>query len=277
MKKTRLFLISAAILAALILTVSFCYAQESDYKIGPEDVLQISVWGNEQLTREVVVRPDGKISYPLLGDLKVSGLCPMEVKEIISSTLIDYVSNPEVTVIVQDINNYKVYITGSVSSPGVFSLKRRTNLLQLLIMAGGLELAKQANLAKAYILRKGERLAVDFEKLISEGDMENNIDLLPEDIIYIPDNFSSRITVVGEVITPNTIPFRKGITILDAVLMAGGPTGDADLNDTKLVRMKNGHEKKLKVALKDIMKKGQLENNVNLEPGDTIIIPASIF
>ena len=251
--------------------------KKNDYKIGAEDVLHISVWGNEQLTREVIVRPDGKISYPLLDDLSVTGLTPLQVKKIITKKLTDYVSEPEVTVIVQAINNYKVYIMGAVDSPGLFNLRRETNLLQLLAMVGGLRLAESANLKKAYILRGKQRVPVDFEKLIEEGDITQNIDLFPDDIIYIPDNFEKRISVVGEVTTPGTITYRKGITVLDAVLMSGGPTEEADLNDTKIVRKKENKEDLLDIELKDVMKKGKMEYNLALEPGDTIIVPASIF
>jgi|GEM_PF-193517 len=255
--------------------------QDDNYRIGPEDVLFISVWRNDQLSREVVVRPDGKISFPLLDDLPVAGLTPLQVKETITKKLAQFVEDPEVTVILQAINSYKVYISGNPSLAGVVNLKRKTNLFQLLAMIEEKKaLSEAVDLKKAYILRGGNRLSVDFEKLLEEGDVTQNIEILPDDMIYLPDNFDQRITVIGEVATPRVIPFQRGIRVLDAVLMAGGPTEDADLNDTKIVRPKSGEEEKtetIRVKLKDVIKKGKLQYNLTLQPKDTIIIPARVF
>ena len=266
-----------------IISAKILYAQTNDsnvpndYKIGAEDILHISVWENEHLNREVFVRPDGKISFPLVDDIKVNGLTAIEIKEIITRKLTDFISTPEVTVIVNSINNYKVYVMGAVNTPGEFSLKRKTNLLQFLTTVGGLTLAENADLKKAYILRGKKRLPVDFTKLIKEGDVTQNVDLLPDDTIYIPDNFGKRITVIGEVTTPGTVTFKDSITVLDAVLMSGGPTEDADLNDTKVVRKKADREETLKIRLKDIIKKGKLASNIKLEPGDIVVVPGSLF
>jgi polysaccharide export outer membrane protein len=266
------------------------YAQTDDYKIGAEDVLQISVWGNENLNQEVIVRPDGKISFPLVNDIKVIGLTTTKLRDILTERLTSFMSNPEVAVIVKNINSYKVYVMGAVTSQGVINLKSKTNLLQLMAMTGGLALAENADLKRACILRGKNRLPVDFEKLIHEGDASQNIDLLPDDVIYVPDSFANRITVIGEVKLPGTVTYKDGITVLDAVLMAGGPTDDANLNGTKIVRKISPQGKALlrkgnpdstsqliRVRLKDIMEKGKLEENIRLEPGDTIHIPASIF
>ncbi|MEW6378732.1 MAG: polysaccharide biosynthesis/export family protein [bacterium] len=256
---------------------------DDDYKIGAEDVLQISVWGNEHLNQEVIVRPDGKISFPLVNDLRIIGLTTEDLRKIITEKLASFISNPEVSVVVKGINSYKIYVIGAASSPGVIVLKRKTNLLQFLAMSGGLTLAQNADLKKAYILRNNKRLPVDFEKLVEEGDINQNVDLLPDDVIYIPDNFPKRITIIGEVKAPGTITYKNGITVLDAVLMTGGPTEDADLNDTRIVRKtlqgnsKEGKAAVIKVKLKDIMKKGKLEKNIKLEPGDTVHVPAGIL
>jgi len=253
------------------------HVQDDTYKIGAEDVLDISVWENKQLATKVTVRPDGKISFPLLDDLKVEGLTAIEVKEMITEKLTHFMSKPQVTVTIESINSCKVYVMGAVSSPGVLNLKRKTNLLQLLAMVGGLALTETADLQKAYILRKGHRLPVDFVRLVENGDVTQNVDLLPDDVIYIPDNFDKRITVIGEVVGPKTINFKNGITALDAVLMSGGPTTDADLNGTKIVRKKASQEEILKVELNKVMKKGKLEDNLKLMPGDVIIVPASML
>ncbi len=269
------------IIVFIILGTSSLYAQKDaqkdDYKIGAEDILLISVWENSALTLEVIVRPDGKISYPLLDDISVENLTVLEVKEIITKKLSEFVTNPQVTVILRSVNNYKIFVLGAVDSPGVINLRRQTTLLQLLAMVGGQSLFTRTDLSRSYILRNGEKLPMDFEKLIDEGDISQNIILLPDDIIFFPDNFYKRITIIGEVMTPQTIPYRKGLTILDAVLSVGGPTVDADLNNTKIIRKKDEEEVKLNIRLKDIIKKGNLEENFEIQPGDSIIIPSGFF
>lgn len=279
---TAILLFSVLLLSSMIIPKNLHaqpddFNESNDYKIGAEDVLQISVWENEHLNRQVFVRPDGKISFPLVDDLAVAGLSTMEIKKIITEKLTRFINNPEVTVTIKIMNNYKVYFMGAVNVPGVYNLKRKTSLLQLFAMAGGLSLAKNIDLQKAYILREKKRLAVDFEKLIEEGDVTQNVELLPDDVIYIPDNYARRITVIGEVASPGTVVFKDGITVLDAVLMSGGATEDADMNDTIIVRETPEREEIIRIRLKDIIKKGKLESNIKLEPGDKVVVPASLF
>jgi len=272
-----LFLLLATLVFLSMADKQKLYAQNSDYRIGPEDVISISIWENQNLNSVVTVRPDGKISFPLLDDVKVEGLTAVEVKKIITEGLTRYMSKPVVTVTIQSIDSYKVYIMGAVSSPGVLSLKRKTNLLQLLAMVGGLTLVESANLQKAYLLRNDHHLPVDFSKLVEQGDTTQNVDLLPDDVIYIPNSFARRITVIGEVASPQSITFKNGITALDAVLMSGGPTEDAYLNGTTIITKRADQEKTLKVKLNDVMKKGKLEENMKLEPGDMVIVPACVI
>lgn len=279
---TAIVVFSAVLVSSLIIPKNLhahtdAINESNDYKIGAEDVLHISVWENEHLNRDVFVRPDGKISFPLVDDIEVNGLTAMEVKDIITQKLVRFINSPEVTVTIKNMNNYKVYVMGAVNVPGVYNLKRKTSLLQLFAMAGGLSLAKNIDLQKAYILRNKKRLDVDFEKLIEEGDVTQNVELFPNDVIYIPDNYARRITVVGEVASPGTVVFNEGITVLDAVLMSGGPTEDADLNDTKVVRERPEREDIIRIRLKDIIKKGKLESNIKLEPGDKVVVPVGFF
>lgn len=271
------FFIIFGVIICLLGSGAKCSASEEDYKIGAEDVLHLSVWGNDQLNKQVIVRPDGKLSFPLVDDIQVSGLTCLEVKKIIEKKIIAFVTNPQVTVIVENINNYKVYVIGSAGAPGVLNLKRKTTLLQLLAMVGGPNLAEEADLEGAYVLRGTERLLVDFERLIEKGDITQNIELLPDDVVYIPDNFDKRITVVGEVAKPGIVTFRKNITLLDAVLMSGGITEDADAADTKIIRKTAQKEEIIKVNLKEVIKKGKVKDNVDLRPRDLIVVPARVF
>ena len=107
------------------------------YRIGPEDMLQISVWKNEAMTRTIPVRPDGKISLPLLNDVQAAGLTALELREVLAQKLGEYIPSPEVSVIVSDVRSFKVSVIGEVARAGRFELKSSTSVLDALALAGG--------------------------------------------------------------------------------------------------------------------------------------------
>ncbi len=113
-------------------------ANPPDYRIGSEDTLKISVWKNEELSPTVQVRPDGKISLPLLHDIQAAGLTPDELRDIIAKGLVNYVNNPEVAVIVTEVKSFKVSILGEVGRPGRYDLKSHHTVLDVIALAGGL-------------------------------------------------------------------------------------------------------------------------------------------
>jgi polysaccharide biosynthesis/export protein len=250
-------------------------ADEEPYLIGVEDELFISAWDNAQLTLTVTVRPDGKISYPLLGDLQAEGLTPEKMAENIQGKLASFITKPVVTVTVTNINSLKVYVFGEVQKPGMVTLKRNTTILQLLSLIGGV--MDTADLTKASLIRKDQAVDVNFYRLVKEGDLSQNIDLQKDDTILIPDNFDKRITIVGEVKNPKVIHFRKELTIMDAVLEAGGFTEYAKTDRVKISRRFNNQKKILEVDFKAMLKKAKSEMNIPLMPGDTIIIPESLL
>ena len=255
------------------------------YVIGDEDMLQISVWGNPELNIQVPVRPDGMISVPLIGDIKASGQQPRELKALIERELEKFVKAPTVSVIVTAVNSFKVYVLGegitgvtgaspSGTMSGVITLRRNTTLMQLLAQLGSM---KNADLNNAYLLRDGKRLDNDFFKLMVKGEFSQDIPLKPNDVIFIPDNFDKRITVVGAVKTPNTLQYREGLTALDAVLGAGGFTEFASLNNVIVVRREGDQVSTIEVRLKDVTKDGDISKNVLLRPGDHIIVKTGLF
>ena len=127
-------------------------AAPAEYVIGPEDVLQISVWKNETLSRVVPVRPDGKISMPLLHDVQASGLTAMQLRDKISRALGEFMPNPEVSVIVTDVRSFRVSVMGEVQRPGVLMLKSSTTVLEAIAMAGGFR--DFASPSKIVVVRK---------------------------------------------------------------------------------------------------------------------------
>ena len=249
---------------------------DQGYRIGDEDVLQISVWGNPELNMQVPVRPDGMISFPLVGDVKARGVRPQELKTILERDLSNFIKDPTVSVIVTEINSFKVYVIGEgiTTGPGVITLKRNTSLLQLLAQLGSL---KNADLNNAFILRDDKKLNNDFSKLALKGDISQDIQLLPNDIVFIPDNFEKRITVVGEVKTPGTLTYREGLTAVDAILNSGGFTEFAKENDVIIVRKEAHSVKRIEAELKDVIKNGETNKDVLLKPGDLIIVKTGIF
>jgi len=159
-----------------------------DYVIGPDDVLTIVFWREQDLSSEVAVRPDGKISLPLLNDIQASGLTPEQLRGNLTQAANRYVEDPAVTVVVKAINSRKVFITGLVGKPGPYALSSPTTVLQLIAMAGGVqEYAKEERIV---VMRteNGRTVSHKFNyKQVSEGkNLQQNIELKPGDTIIVP-------------------------------------------------------------------------------------------
>ncbi len=280
---------------ALLLSITMISkASAEGYVIGEEDMIQISVWGNADLSVTVPVRPDGMLSMPLVGDIKASGLTPLELKKSLEKELGRYVKAPVVSVIVTAINSFKVYIfgdgaskvllpaasapggaapSGGTSSSGQITLRRHTTLLQLLAQLGSLS---EIDLGNAYLLRDGTKLPVNFEQLMKSGDYSQDVALQANDVIYLPGGYTNRIRVTGAVRTPGSIPYAEGMTALDAVLSAGGFTEFASQNDVLVVRKEGKEATKINVRLKDVMN-GKNSKNVLLKPGDIVMVQTGFF
>lgn len=171
-------------------------ANNSEYRIGVDDVVKVDVWKNPDLSVEVPVRPDGMISVPLIGDVGVGGKVPAEVAEIIKEKLSVYIRKPRVTVIMAQLNSHA---------------------------------------------------------------------------------FLSRVRVTGAVNEPMTLEYRQGLTVMDAILEAGGLSKFASANKTKLYRKLDDTSSVYPVKLNDILKKGDLRTNFDLAPGDVITVPERLF
>ena len=159
-----------------------------DYVIGVEDVLFVSVWKNPDLSREVPVRPDGKITLPLIDDISAVGLTPSQLKEVLTERWKSYITGPEVSVIVTQVNSLKVYMVGEVAKPGILQLKSRTRLLQALSLAGGF--TSFADRSKIVVMRSngtGEtRMEFNYKKILSGDRPSDNIYLKPGDTVIVP-------------------------------------------------------------------------------------------
>jgi len=159
-----------------------------EYTIGADDVLSVVFWRDKELTSEVTVRPDGKISLPLLNDVQATGLTPAQLKDRIVEESKKYVEDPNVTVVVKDIKSRKVFITGEVRKPGPYPLTGSTTVLQMISISGGL--ADFAKPDKISIVRveNGKPVSYKFNyKQVIEGKkLVQNIELKPGDTIVVP-------------------------------------------------------------------------------------------
>src|SRR5262245_26243515 len=161
---------------------------DAGYKIGPQDVLRVDVWKETEISRSVPVRPDGKISLPLLNDVQAAGLTAMELANTISEGLKKFINNPQVTVSVSEINSRRVYVTGEVNKPGAFPLLPNMTVLQALTSAGGFtQFARTKNI---YVLRgengKQVKHPFNYKDVINGKKPEDNIALQPGDTIVVP-------------------------------------------------------------------------------------------
>jgi len=161
---------------------------DGDYKIGPEDVLDIAVWNNPAVSRAVQVRPDGKISLPLLNDVPVAGLTPMQLRDVLTKKLVEYVPAPEVSVIVREVRSFNVSVIGEIRTPGRYELKSRTTVLDVLARAG--PFSDFASRARIFVLRPNgttmKRIPFNYNKVIAaDGEAENFL-VQPGDIVVVP-------------------------------------------------------------------------------------------
>jgi polysaccharide export outer membrane protein len=160
----------------------------ADYVIGAEDMLQVSVWKNESLSRQLPVRPDGKISMPLLHDIQAAGLTPMQLRDKIATALSEFMPNPEVSVTVLEVRSYRVSVLGEVQRPGVLQLRAPTTVLEALALAGGFR--DFASPSKIVIFRKDDRgqtqrLRFNYNRAVGSG-AEDNVTLQSGDVVVVP-------------------------------------------------------------------------------------------
>lgn len=159
-----------------------------EYIFGPEDVIEISVWKDESLTKQIVVCPDGKISFPLIGEIQASGLTVQQLQHKITKEIAKFVPDPTVTVLVLKVHSYKIYVVGKVNKPGEYITGTRTDVMQALSMAGGL--TPFASPRKIVILRRErgleKKIQFNYNQVIKGKHLEQNIILKRGDVVVVP-------------------------------------------------------------------------------------------
>lgn len=159
-----------------------------NYQLGPEDVIDVAVWKEPELTKQIVIRPDGKISFPLIGEIQAAGKTVRQLREGISERLEKYVTEAQVTVILLKAQHYRIYVLGKVNKPGEFVVARPATVMQALAMAGGL--TPFASPGKIVILRRnGDKEQVfpfDYKAVAKGQSLDQNRILLPGDVVVVP-------------------------------------------------------------------------------------------
>lgn len=177
-----------AFFVMIIMLVCPIFAE--DYKLGPGDVLTINVWGYENLeVKELAVRPDGKISFPMAGDVQAQGKSVIEVTEELTASLGKYLKDPQVAVNVLKFRTTRVYVLGNVNKPGMYEIEKQHNLLDAIGMAEGY--TDKAAKKKIFIIHKDttkETTKVNLVNLLNKGDMTQNYALADGDVVYLADN-----------------------------------------------------------------------------------------
>jgi len=161
-----------------------------EYIVGPEDILEITVWKNPELSKEVQVRPDGRISLPLLGDLSAVGKTPVQLTDEISAGLKKYMEHPTISMTVKDVQSYQIYVLGEVNRPGKYPLKSKTTLLQGITVAGGFTgVAAKNSIVIFRFTKDGQgqaKLKASYDDIVVRDGSGQNIELMPGDMIVIP-------------------------------------------------------------------------------------------
>ena len=264
----------------LLLSVAWVAgAQGHNYWIGPGDVLKITVWGHEDLTRTAVVAADGRMPFPLIGDVPVASLNPTQLEVRLRELLGVYVVDPQVTVVVQEYRSQKVFVLGEAEKPGTYALTGQVTLLDVLSQAGGP--SKTAG-RQVIVVRfpksegpvppgaEGSRMLRANLKALLDGDARENLVLESGDTIYIPKMTS--FFVLGEVKRPGAFSLDKDTTVLEAITLAGGFTERSAPSAARVLRKRpDGSQETVTVDLSGADPRAR---SFLLAEADTLLVPA---
>ena len=251
---------------------------QSDYLLGPEDVVEITVWGHDDLKRTASVSIEGAISFPLLGEIKAAGKSTQTLEKELAKKLGDgFIVNPQVTVAVKEFNSQKVFVMGEVNKAGLYPVTKENNLLYILSQAGGptkdagdeVVIIRPKNPRTAGIsLKEAEQknetiIRVNLKNTLA-GDSGHNSIIKDGDSIVVPK--MPYFFVMGEVKNPGKYNLERGLTVLMGISLGGGLSNKAAPNRTRIVREAEGKKIEIKVTMETLV-----------QPGDTVIVPESYF
>lgn len=257
-----------------------------DYRVGGYDVLDITVYEEEDLSREDIrVSAEGFISFPLIGRVKVDNKTTSEIEKNISNRLArgQYLLDAHVSVTVKDFKSKQFMVLGSVKEPGTYPLQAKERVLDAISRAGGIDF-EQGGKAGMVIRTENVNTArekkvviqIELTDLLKGGNQISNLLLSDKDLLYIPK--ADYYYVIGQVVKPDKYPYlEKEVTIVEAISAAGGFTPIAARNRTRIIRMEDGKEMIIEVKVDAITKAGKKLHDVKIKPGDVIVVPESFF
>ena len=253
-----------------------------EYKIGPKDLLEISVFGLDELNRTVRVSEDGIITLPLVGEVKVEGLTKTGLEKKLSELLEEkYLHNPQVTVFIREYQSTRVSVLGAVRNPGLYELLGRETLMQIISQAGGLtaEAGDEIIIMRQRADGTSNSLKISIDDLFVKGDATLNVPLQPNDIVNVPIDKTVFVYVMGQVNRPGALEVKRSNipTLLQAIAQAGGFSERASKGRVLIKRKdeKTGREIKIKVNVKSIIKRRK--KDIQLLENDVVFVPEKAF
>jgi len=260
------------------------------FTIGPGDRLEIELLGDPTSRTTALVGPDGKVYFHLLPGVDVWGATLTQAREKLEHEMLNFVrDNPKVSLGLRSVESRCVWLLGRVNTPGVYPLAGPTTLLEAIAMAGGpasagVTLASisstaglggltagTADLRRSFIMRQGRLLPVDFQRLLKQGDMTQNIYLEPDDFVYLPSAAVQNVYVLGAVTQPKAVAFTRQLTLVAALAGAGGTIKDAYLSHVAIVRGSLTEPRIAVVDFRDVIL-GRVPNVV-LDAQDIVYVP----
>ena len=248
------------------------------YALGPGDKLEIEIIGETGTRADTFVTPDSKLYFDLLPGIDVKGKTTVQLREEMEKMLTRYYKQPQVSLTLREVSSQRVWVLGRVNAPGIYPLNRPLRVLDAVTQAGGLFTSRftgtteeLADLSHSFLMRGGKMLPVDFQKLIREGDLTQNIYLEPDDFIYLPSSLTNEVYVLGAVTEPRPVGFMNEMNLITALGRGLGIQPGADLAHVTIVRGSLTEPKIATVNASDIIQ-GKA-TNVRLEPGDIVYIP----
>jgi polysaccharide export outer membrane protein len=244
----------------------------AEYVLGPGDTVDVSVFGEPDESRTAIIRPDGKINLPLIGDVQASGLTPAQLAERVTVALKAYLKNPQVSVSVRTFQRAVVYLVGQVAHPGSVEIQQGWTLLDVMAATGGL--TSRAAARRASVIRRGtgQTINVDLERLLIKGDRSANLPLEPGDIVMVP-ALQNRVLVLGSVHTPGAHDLDEGARFMDAIAAAGGPLPRSATKNIGVIRTgPNGKPVVTAIDMNKILK-GDVSLNLVVQDADIIYVP----
>lgn len=263
-------------LAILLMAMTQVTAIAGDYLLAPDDVIEINVWREPDLSRkQIQVSTEGNIVVPYLNlPIKAAGLTPQALAQKIGEEYVkaEILVNPRIDVTLMIKHKMQVWVFGQVQRPGVIPFLEGDNVASAIAEAGSY--TPDARLEMAQITHRGadKPMVVDLKKLYRDGDQSQNYQLQEGDVIYVPEDTFNRYYVIGEVQRQGMYSLKENTTVLSAVYQAGGQTERASMKSVMLIRGDMQHPEKRVVNLTK-MTQGDLSQDVRLEAGDVVYVP----